>query len=242
MKSAVVNGRWVIFLPNGIADWDAITGDPVARRGWEYCRFESIQKHHHYGDVFYDVGVEHGWITAVLAREFVGAHKMVLIEPSEDFWVNIRKTWQWNNLDQPAAFWPGFISNVTENDEGIRVFDWPESADLSKPECPSMSYRSLTNGSVIPTITIDDLVLRAGGLMPASINIDIEGAELLALQGAANTLMESRLTNVWVSIHPDLMEKNFNHTKTELLDYMLTRGWHGEHLGTDHEEHWWFHR
>lgn len=236
MKKALVNGRWQIWLPDGIADWDAITGDPVARRGWEYCRFESIQKHHHFGDIFYDVGVEHGWITAVLAREFVGASSIFLIEPSPEFWVNIRKIWKWNNFDEPAGFWPGFISDTSSGQ--LPSSTWPSTADATLPEIPGMAYGSLNNPKDIPSITIDKLV-KDSGVVPASINMDIEGAEFLALQGAVKTLTNPKLTNIWVSIHPDLLE-GFGHSKQELLDFMLKNNWSGAHLGTDHEEHWHF--
>lgn len=243
MKQALVNGRWNIWLPDNIADWDAISGDPVARRGWEYCRFESMQKNLHYGDIFFDVGAEHGWISAIIAREFVGAENMVLFEPSPEFWVNIRRIWKWNNLDDPMGFWPGFVSNGSSGGKVHGLNEWPTTADATQPEVPGMAYRSLVDPSTIPSIRIDDFV-EATGIWPTAINIDIEGAELMALQGAGRMLTHpnTRLTNVWVSIHPDLLERDFGSTKQDVLDFMADCGWSGVHLGTDHEEHWWWHR
>lgn len=243
MKQALVNGRWNLWLPDNIADWDGITGDAAARRGWEYCRFESMQKHLHYGDTFYDVGAEHGWISAVIAREFVGAENMVLFEPSPEFWVNIRRTWKWNNLNNPAACWAGFVGEETSVAKLPNAGDWPPEADASKPEEPAMAYRSLTHPANIPTVRIDDFVA-ASKLWPNAINIDVEGAELLVLRGAENELREvseQTIRNVWVSVHPDLMA-NFGHTPEMLYEYMADCGWKGEHLGTDHEEHWHFTR
>ena len=107
MKQKIINRRWVLWTTDAIADWDGGTGDYSARRGWEFERFESFRKHLRWGDTFYDIGAEHGWISAIIAREFVGAENMVLFEPSPEFWVNIRRIWEYNGLGMPAAFWPG---------------------------------------------------------------------------------------------------------------------------------------
>lgn len=236
MRQRVVNGRWNLWVPDNVADWDAPSGDYSARRGWEFERFESFRRELRWGDTFYDIGAEHGWISAIIAREFVGASNMVLFEPSPEFWVNIRKTWQYNGLDDPAACWAGFVNEGT--DEGWNGdFGWPSFADASKPEVPGMAYRSLVDPRVIPSVTVDAFAATSV-LWPNALNIDVEGAELLVLRGAREELMsgEGTLRNVWVSVHPDLMEK-YDHAPEMLHDFMHDCGWVGEHLGTDHEEH-----
>ena len=237
MKQALVNGRWNIWLPDNIADWDGITGDYTARRGWEFQRFESFRRNLRWGDCFYDIGTEHGWISGIIAREFVGAQHMVLMEPSPEFWVNIRKIWTWNNFEDPAGCWQGFLDET----DGVAGNDgWPSCADATKPEIPGMAYRSLLNQTAIPSISVDNYA-RSTGLMPDALNIDVEGAELLVLRGAARSLESGRLSNVWVSVHPDLM-LNFGHTPEMLHEFMVERGWVGEHLDTDHEQHHHFTR
>lgn len=241
MKQKLVNGRWMIWTTDAVAEWDGGTGDPVAKRGWEYVRFRSFRENLRWSDVFFDVGVEHGWISAVLGQEFVNPAGMHLFEPSPEFWVNIRKIWRHNNLDQPGGMIPCFVSDHSDLMVGLvaeNPFDgWPATADVNAPEVGGMAYRTLHAPGLIHSITIDDYV-HISAVYPDAINIDVEGAELMVLRGAASVL-QAGVPCVWVSIHPDLME-NYGHSKEELLDYMRRLNYEATHLGTDHEEHWLF--
>ena len=76
-------------------------------------------------------------------------------------------------------------------------------------------------------------------IFPTALTIDVEGAELLVLWGAEKTLAENSL-KVWVSIHEDLMERDFGRTTHEVHTFMEGLGYSGEHLATDHEEHYFY--
>lgn len=243
MKNKLINGRWNMIVPDSIADWDGGTGNHADRQGWEFCRFESFDRHLRPGMTLFDVGAEHGWISAVLAKHYVGAENMVLFEPSPEFWVNIRKTWVANGLAAPLACWPGFVDNETSPTAfATNLRDgWPSwCIDDRLPEVEAMAYRSLANGpSEIRAITIDDFC-DISGIIPEVINIDVEGAELKVLQGAERTLREDRPL-VWVSVHPDLMQRDFGIDNVEVLfDFMASCGYGREYLGTDHEQHNFF--
>lgn len=241
MKKKAINGRWVIWTTDAIEEWDGLTGDPALDSGWEAARMRSMQRNLCYGDVLYDVGTEHGALSVVIGREFVGAENMVLIEPSPEFWPNIRKHWDHNGLAQPAGFWPGFADSTSNFPDDVAApFDWPADADQSRPETPGLAYRSLKDPKDIYSIRLDELAAWVGR-HPKALNIDVEGAELRVLMGADALLRHpaSDLTYVWVSIHPDLMGR-FGAAPTDLHAFMLKCGWMGEHLGTDHEEHWLF--
>lgn len=235
MKQKIVNGRWAIITTDAVADWDGGTGDYSVRRGWEFERFESFQRHLKYGDVFFDVGAEHGWISAVIGREFVGAENMVLFEPGAEFWINIRKVWEYNGLNEPLGCFYGFVGSesTTEATPG-----WPAEAVQGAPEVGGMPYETLENAKEIPTISIDDYV-KDTGHRPNAINVDVEGAELIVMSGAVDTMIMYRPL-VWVSVHPDLMVRDHGTNREEFLDFMRTNHYTGTLLGTDHEEHWLF--
>lgn len=234
MKQKIVNGRWVIWTTDVVADWDGGTGDYSVRRGWEFERFQSLQENLKYGDVFFEIGAEHGWMSAVIGREFVGAENMVLFEPGDEFWINIRKTWQYNGLNEPLGCYCGFVGAETTGDA---TPGWPEQAVLGAQEIGSMPYKTLGRNTV-QTIRIDDYVEQTGHI-PNAINIDVEGAEGIVISGALETLKRHRPL-VWVSVHPDLMIRDHNTNREEFLQLMVDWGYVPEYLGTDHEEHYLF--
>lgn len=239
MKNKLINGRWNMIVPDSIADWDGGTGNYADRQGWEFCRFESFDRHLRRGMRFVDIGVEHGWITAVIAKHYVGAENMILVEPSPEFWTNIRLIWEHNDLSMPEAVVPAFVG-AESTDGNLQAFGWsvwPDWTDGAE-ECPAMAYRSLAHHAhEIPTTTIDQIALFAARGRIDAINIDIEGAEMLAIRGGLETLLHDRPL-VWISVHPDLMARDFGVERCEeLFELMHSVGYGREYLGTDHEQH-----
>jgi len=100
-----------------------------------------------------------------------------------------------------------------------------------------MAYRYMFNEShaaAVPTITIDEIAAQTRP--PDAITIDIEGAELVALRGAKKVLKNFKPL-VWVSIHDDLMERDFGHLPDELHAFMEDLGYKGKFIHRDHEAH-----
>ena len=134
--------RWTYWVPDSIADWDAPSH-------WERERLASMEEHLKPGMVLYDVGTEHGWLSAVYGG-FVGYENMVLIEPSPEFWPNIRKIWECNGFPEPLAAFQGFIGDQADPlGPGVEAESiWP--ACSVGPECGAMAYRYLgTDGRLV---------------------------------------------------------------------------------------------
>lgn len=228
MKQAMINYRqdWTFWLPDSVANWDAISH-------WERERLASMERWLQPGMVLYDIGTEHGWLSAVYGS-FCGHGSMVLVEPSPEFWPNIRLTWQHNGFTGPLGCYVAFAGEQLDGEPFSDV--WPAESDGD--EIGAMAYRYIGQHSGIPTVTVDWLAAQAPPMAPPdAITVDVEGAELLVMRGAADTLDDHRPPFVWISIHPDLMERDFGHTPDMLHEFMADHGYHGKLLGIDHEEH-----
>lgn len=232
-----VADRWNVAMPIGRAgccNWAT----------WERCRFDNMATHLRRGDVLYDVGAEQCEISAAYAQ-IVGGDSMVMMEPHPGLWANIKATWEANRLATPAGFYVGLVGAETRDAEVEPDFDaamrdgWPECAHGDFWVHRSFRYIHEHAGST-PQTRLDDFAARLG-VPPRALTIDVEGYELSVLRGAVGLLTERDLL-VWVSVHPDLMEKHCGHHADELHALMRELGYVGEHLGTDHEQHWLFRR
>lgn len=227
-----------LILPRPLADWDVFAV-------WERERTRSMKTNLTKGDVLFDVGAEHGWLSAVYA-EFVGAENLVLFEPTPEFWPNIKATFEKNDLATPRANVWALVGDTTvipsghegEYIKSIAVNDWPDAANTGKL-IPKLSYRYLhEHADSTPTIAIDAFV-EMTGIIPTALTMDTEGAEILVLKGAERTLREHRPL-VWASLHPDLAPENGYGDIQNVHDFMKSLGYQGELLAIDHEEHWLF--
>lgn len=213
-------------LPRPLADWDVFAC-------WERERFHSMRDHLTRGDVLFDIGTEQGWCNLIYA-DIVGPENMVLIEPTPQFWPNIRATWERNYSQKPLACYAGLLSNVT--DTKVKTFKpWPAASTGLLIDRNKYQYIH-EHDAVVKQLTLDDFVARSG-IVPNALTMDVEGAELLILQGAENTLAEHQPI-VWVSVHPDLMERDYQATAADVHYFLENLGYTATHLATDHEEHW----
>ena len=109
---------WEFDLPRPLADWDVFSY-------WERARFDSMRTHLKPGTVLFDVGTEQGWCNLAYAS-IVGPENMVLIEPTPEFWPNIRATWERNYEQPPLACFQGLMSALTGRSVRPDDFrDWP---------------------------------------------------------------------------------------------------------------------
>lgn len=218
--------EYELLLPTPLADWDVFDY-------WEKERVESMSQLLEKDDILFDVGAEHGWMSVVFARFC----DVFLIEPTKEFWPNIKETWIHNCTTSPKGTFCGLIGTETNFTEEINYKGWPNEAGGPLIEKNKYQYiNEHEEGTRI--ITIDDLVSRSG-VKPTALSIDVEGFELSVLEGAMNTLLMNDM-KVWISIHPDLMMKALGKPAQYVLNLMDAIGYHGVHLATDHEEHWFF--
>lgn len=217
-----------IELPEPLASWDVFDY-------WEKERVYSMSTHLDRSDVLFDVGAEHGWMSVVFARFC----DVFLIEPTKEFWPNIKETWIRNWNVAPIGTFQGLVGNKTDFDQEINFKQWPDAAGGNLIDKNKYQYLH-EHESDMKTITIDDLVKRSG-VTPTALTIDVEGAELLVLQGAEKTLQIPGM-KVWVSEHDDLALRDYGVKPGKIERFMSKLGYRGDVLATDHERHVYYHK
>ena len=225
MKQVAINGRWTLMLPVHRAERDSWPG-------WEATRLAHM---HHLlrsgGHVVYDVGSEEGDFPALWSR---WGNRVVLFEPNDRVWPNLKAIWDANLLAPPIACFPGFAA--AEDSETLSIPNrWPESADGDV--IGDHGFLNLAERDDVQRVTIDSMAQVFAA--PTAITIDVEGAELIVLHGARATLTHERPL-VWVSVHEQFMADMYGHSPADLDEFMRGLDYEPTFLCADHEAHWFW--
>ena len=89
----------------------------------------------------------------------------------------------------------------------------------------------------IPVHRLDTLFADADPHRPWLLKIDVEGAELLVLQGAEG-LAERLRPQLLISVHPPAL-RSLGLTPNDIRNWLVARRYHIEIDVESHEEHWW---
>lgn len=166
-----------------------------------------LTEHLKTGHVFFDVGAHHGWVS-MWALPLVGKEGSVIsFEPSP---ANL-SILEWHRTSNNFSKWtivPKAVSEADAEEEEFFLVDNGDSPMNSltsgAPGKPLMGGRNIRNTS-IQTITLDTFCSEAD-LRPDLVKIDVEGAELMVLRGAAKLLGESCPTII-LAVHPYWLPK-----------------------------------
>ncbi|MFA6599307.1 MAG: FkbM family methyltransferase, partial [Ignavibacteriaceae bacterium] len=144
-------------------------------------------------DVFYDIGANIGWY-ATLAAQILKKGKVYAFEPVEivanDFRINIEKN-RYQNI---------ILENIALADyEGDAIINFNlDNWGLSSLQVSSPKTKQVN----IKVRTLDDYIKENKIKKVSIIKCDIEGAELLFLNGAYETIMEF-MPIIFMEISPD---------------------------------------
>lgn len=233
MVETSVNGRWTISMPHYRAERDEW------RTGWERERLDSMYANLGPGDVVFDVGTEEGELSGLYAQWGCG---LVLVEPNEKVWPNVKAVWEANGFPMPLGWWTGFATNTDSPAGSSALGDgsvWPEA--VANPMIRAHGFASLADkseGAQRPHIRLDTLSERLD-VVPTAITIDVEGAEMLVLEGTAGLLDLARPL-VWVSVHDEMIRYDYDYTSESVHQFMALHGYRMQLLAIDHECHWFY--
>ena len=175
------------------------------------------------GQVFFDVGAHHGWVS-MWTLPLVGREGQVYsFEPSHTNLSILEWHRTRNNFSQWAIV-PGAVSDQDAEEVEFILVDAGDSPVNSlttgAPGTPLMSGRNVRKTS-IQTITLDRFCIEHK-VHPNLVKIDVEGAELLVLRGAVNLLRESQPTII-LAVHPYWLPAG--QSSQQILEFLTRYGY-----------------
>jgi FkbM family methyltransferase len=217
----------------GVAQWDKPIGpsterwddrmeEPVAPSSYEEQIYASVIRA---GDVCYDIGANEGNVTMLFARLVGAAGVVVSFEPVPPMYGRLCNRIV-NASTTKASIIPVPIGLANESSVGFiqvpyGIFGMGSMAAASEWQ-RAQAGSTLTAYSA--RFTALDEFLRLTGLRPPTfLKIDVEGAELLVLQGAMQTLNASRPAMLIEIFAP--WEKAFGYTPAAVFSLLMKMGY-----------------
>lgn len=232
LKDVIVNSKWAVRFPEHIASLSN-----TIWKFWEKERMTTMYAVVRPTDTILDIGTSNGDMSAVFATWLGLNGRIILVEPSADFWPLIKVIFEANNLT-PFKCFDVLIGNETTDNWGRhqaqRTSLYPDSANAAlKLETGFMHVNE--HPKEIPVVKVDDLGVGNVDV----ITMDIEGTEYEALQGAEQTIRNCRPV-LFVSVHAESMWREHHHTIDDLNAMMQSWGYIPTYLAYDHEQHWMY--
>jgi FkbM family methyltransferase len=153
-----------------------------------------------------DIGANIGIYTILLSHIYPKA-KIIAIEASPSIFEMLKSNCKLNNLLFPGSNVLLINKAISDKDDTTAEFYEKHSmSTMLKEFLIVLSSTIITNQDqlnkrVVRTVTIDNLVGTAGVNEISLLKIDIEGAEVLALKGAINTLTQKKIKNMVIEYH-----------------------------------------
>jgi FkbM family methyltransferase len=152
------------------------------------------------GDVFFDVGAHHGWMSMVGARRTGRTGKVVAFEPSPSSVDFLRYHKRMNHLTQMEIV-PKAVTRIDAAATPFIVIGSGDAVMNSLVELDEVKSDPRGNSVIQVEATTLDSYSQQTGLTPAMIKIDTEGAELWVCDGARRLLAENHPILI-IATHP----------------------------------------
>lgn len=152
------------------------------------------------GDNFYDIGANAGYFTLIAATKVGLEGAVVSFDPLPRNVRTVREQIDLNHLEGTCRVEQVAVSNKCGHD--VLVVPVKHSTANAHLESVSLSDTEKTTEQLeVETVTLDSYVAAYRELFPTLIKIDIEGAEIAALQGAHQLLQSANAPYLLVSTH-----------------------------------------
>jgi FkbM family methyltransferase len=139
-------------------------------------------------EIIFDIGCNIGY-TAILAMLQNPNRQYLLVDPNTEAMAMANRNLTINNLGLKAYYFPGFVSD--KNDDNVKFYTVGVGAAGSMSPDHAVTASILNEYSYVKTVTLDFLY-DLYDIKPNLVKIDIEGAEVLAMDGATKLARESK--------------------------------------------------
>lgn len=215
----IINGREYLLPLEGyslrtmIGKSDASLIDPAEINFLKHI-LDSLQP----GQTIFDVGVYRGYFSLAFLGKVGISGRVVAFEPNPYTVRLLQDTIAVNRLSNMTLV-PKAISDKPAG----KLLLWAEGiSSVSSLHADALGSPP-TESAEVEVTSIDQYVADSSNF-PDVIKIDIEGAELLALQGAKKTLQQQK-TIVACEIHPHKLPA-FGHTAQQVKEFFAAIGYH----------------
>jgi FkbM family methyltransferase len=191
-----------------------------------------IDRLHEYmpsGSIAIDVGANVGFFTRRFAR-WVGDGEVIAIEPEQRNFRALRSALEQDGLSQ----------RVRTLQAAAAATAGPMYLEINPIHPADHKLSRDGTGIAVDAVRLDDLIDNKGPLRPSLIKIDVQGAEMLVLQGAPDILRIARPT-LFIELSEGL--EIFGSSTSALLEHLATFGYEaywlmreGPHLKASLEE------
>nr|WP_272505691.1 FkbM family methyltransferase [Salinibacter ruber] len=148
-------------------------------------------------DVFYDIGANFGRYSCLIGKVNPST-QVFAFEPNPEAADFLRENLRWNRVNADV------VECALSNCNGEISLNLQEGAERARIQADSGS----TSDSVtVRMTTLDNLLERKSLPPPSVLKIDVEGAELKAIEGMEMTLKGEDLRLLYCEVHPYLMKK-----------------------------------
>lgn len=166
-----------------------------------------------------DIGANIGFYTLILSHLYPKC-KIISIEASPTIFEKLRLSCQLNNLIPGSNI--KLLNRAVSDKDGtlVEFYEKHSISTLSKEFLTNISNEIFKeedeelNKVIVKTITIDKLVETTNINEISLMKIDVEGAEVLVLKGAMDTLNKRKVKNMLIEYHSS---ENYDYT-VKLLD------------------------
>lgn len=179
---------------------------------YDYDEMNFLLRYLRSEDSFLDIGANIG-IYTLLAASVISSGTIHSFEVLTKNYQRLRENIKLNNFEQVEVY------NIAVSEKKGNIFLHLAEGD----SMPFITNQSSDRAITVSTDTLDNLLREQSLNNLALAKIDIEGAELLAFQGAIN-LFKKQLPPVWIMEINNTLS-NFGHQKEEIIEFLDSYGY-----------------